>query len=374
MPALHHAGKYPFLLILVLVLEFSSSRTRAADPAWSRALAPRAWQFPRDHGAHPDFKTEWWYYTGNLATRDGRRFGYQLTFFRQGLRLPEEKSSSRWALTDLYFVHFTVTDVHHDKFHYAEKLNRGALGQVETSTTGMDLRVENLRVKTIGPDRYQLLAENGEFGLSLEVVAAKPLVLQGNKGLSQKAADPGNASHYYSYSRMDSSGTIRIGKESFPVTGLSWFDHEFSTSSLAANQVGWDWFSIQLDQGEELMLYQVRRQDGSKDPLSNGTWVLADATVPLQSGDFTIEALGSWKSPVKGTYPAGWKLTIPKLEAVLEVRPQIADQELRLSALSDFAYWEGSCRIEGTVKGKKVGGYGYTELTGYAAPIGLEMK
>lgn len=372
MPSIHPNGKT--LLLSVFLLTLLSSFLRAADPAWSRALAPRAWQFPRDHGAHPDFKTEWWYYTGNLAARDGRRFGYQLTFFRQGLRLPEEKSSSRWALTDLYFVHFTVTDVKGGKFHYAEKLNRGALGQVETSTTGMDLRVENLHIKTIGPDRYQLLAENGEFGLSLEVTAAKPLVLQGDKGLSQKAPEPGNASHYYSYSRMDSTGTVRIGKESFPVTGLSWFDHEFSTSSLASNQVGWDWFSIQLDQGEELMLYQVRRQDGGKDPLSNGTWVLADATVPLRSGDFTIEALGFWKSPAKGTYPSGWKLTIPKLEAVLEVRPQVADQELRLSALSDFAYWEGSCRIEGTVKGKKVAGYGYTELTGYAAPIGLEMK
>jgi len=284
------------------------------------------------------------------------------------------KSASRWALTDLYFAHFTLTDVENEKFHYAEKLSRGALDQAEASTAGMFLRLENWRIQTIGPDRYQLIAENPDFALSLEVSAEKPLVLEGNKGLSQKAPDPGNASHYYSYTRMKSTGTVRIGKESFPVSGLSWFDHEFSTSSLAADQVGWDWFSMQFDQGEELMLYQVRRQDGGKDSLSNGTWVFADSSQTLKSGDFTIEALDYWQSPVKGRYPSGWKISIPKLDAVLEVHPQVKDQELRLTALSNFAYWEGTCRIEGTVKGRKVQGYGYTELTGYAAPIGMEMK
>jgi len=361
-------------LCFILLYSFTHSLLPAADPAWSRATAPRDWQFPRDHGAHPDYKTEWWYFTGNLATQDGRRFGYQLTFFRQGLRLSELKSTSRWTLTDLYFAHFTITDVKNDKFHFTEKLNRGSLGQVETSTTGMFLRMENWRIQTIGPDRYQLLAENDEFGLSLEVAAVKSLVLQGNKGLSQKGAEPGNASHYYSYTRMKSSGTIRIGKESFPVNGLSWFDHEFSTSSLSADQAGWDWFSIQLENGEELMLYQIRRQDGSKDPLSKGTWVLEKAGIPLQANDFTIEATDQWKSPLKGKYPASWKITIPKLEAVLEVRPQVKDQELRLSALSEFSYWEGTCKVEGIVKGQKVTGYGYTELTGYASPVGPEMK
>ncbi len=342
---------------------------------WERAKEPRAWSFPRDHGAHPEFKTEWWYFTGNLSSPDGQNFGYQLTFFRQGLRRGPA-SPSRWNLRDLYFGHFTVTDVGKSKFHHREKIDRGALGTSRYSEERMDLDLDGWTVRQTGPERFHLQARDNGLALDLHVEAAKTMVLHGDRGLSQKGPQPGNASHYYAFTRLKSTGTLTVDGRTFEVSGWSWFDHEFSTSILGPDQIGWDWFSLQLDNGEELMVYQIRKTDGTADPLSKGTWIHADGShVHLPSSAFSIEPTGRWTSRVSGaTYPSGWLIRVPEFETKLTVQPQLADQELKLSGLAQFYYWEGSCRISGLARGQPVTGFGYAELTGYATPLGQELR
>ncbi|GAB4254606.1 MAG: lipocalin-like domain-containing protein [Candidatus Methylacidiphilales bacterium] len=342
---------------------------------WQRATEPRAWSFPRDHGAHPEFKTEWWYFTGNLRSQDGEAFGYQLTFFRQGLR-PGPPSPSRWSLRDLYFGHFTVTDVARGTFHHREKIDRGALGISRYSEERMDLLLDGWTIQQIGPDTFHLRANSDGLALDLRVEAVKPMVFHGDRGLSQKGPQPGNASHYYAYTRLQSTGTLTVDGRSVEVSGWSWFDHEFSTSVLGPDQIGWDWFSLQLETGEELMVYQIRKADGTADPLSKGSWIRADGSrVHLPSSAFFIEPTGHWTSRVSGaTYPSGWIIRVPEFQAELMVQPQVADQELKLSGLAPFYYWEGSCRISGKAFGKSVKGFGYAELTGYAAPLGQELR
>lgn len=357
-------------LCLILLL----SLTGQSDP-WRRATEPWPWSFPRDHGAHPDFRTEWWYFTGNLAAENGDRFGYQLTFFRQGLRRGDP-SPSRWALRDLYFGHFAITDVARRKFHHREKIDRGALGTSRYSEEDMNHDLDGWTIRQLGPGTFHLKAEDRGIALDLRVEAAKPMIFHGDRGLSQKGPEPGNASHYYAFTRLASTGTVTVDGKTFPVTGSSWFDHEFSTSLLGPNQIGWDWFSLQFDTGEELMVYQIRLTDGSPDPLSKGSWIRKDGTrVHLPSSAFLIQPTGQWRSRVSGaTYPSGWIIRVPEFGAELRVEPQLADQELKLSALADFYYWEGSCRISGTIGGQPVNGFGYAELTGYAAPLGRELR
>jgi predicted secreted hydrolase len=348
----------------------------AHGDGWARALAPRDWVFPRDHGVHADYKTEWWYFTGNVADAEGRRFGYQLTFFRQGLAPELKLTRSAWAVKDVYFAHFTITDTAGGRFHFAEQAGRGVRDMAGASSERMEVWIDGWRVETTGPETYRLSASSEGMTLDLTVAAEKPPVLQGEKGLSQKAAAPGNASNYYSYTRLETRGSIGLGGDRFEVAGTSWFDHEFSTSSLAGDQVGWDWFSIQLGNGEELMLYRMRRKDGSADPFSNGTLVGKDgAQTHLGPDDFRIMPKGTWKSPKTGAiYPSGWEIGLPRLETVLQVVPQLKDQELTLEQIGKLSYWEGSCRIEGMRKGVPVSGWGYTELTGYDKPVGGELK
>ncbi|MFQ3671056.1 MAG: lipocalin-like domain-containing protein, partial [Verrucomicrobiia bacterium] len=342
---------------------------------WKRATEPHTWSFPRDHGAHPDYRTEWWYFTGNLTAPQGDRFGYQLTFFRQGLRRADP-SPSRWSLRDLHFGHFAITDIARSTFHHREKIDRGALGTSHYSQERMDLDLDGWTIRQLGPETFHLHARDRNLALDLRLNAAKPMVFHGDRGLSQKGPQPGNASHYYAFTRLASEGTLTVGNRTFTVTGWSWFDHEFSTSLLGPDQIGWDWFSLQLDHGEELMVYQIRRTDGSPDPLSKGSWIHQDGTlVHLPSSAFTIQPTGQWKSRVSGaTYPSGWVIRVPERQAEFHVQPQLNDQELRLNALAPFYYWEGTCRISGTINGQPVTGSGYAELTGYAAPLGQEIR
>ena len=336
---------------------------------FARADHPREFTFPVDFGPHFDFQTEWWYYTGNLETEDGRHFGYELTFFRRALLPPDEVSrrSSDWGTNHIYMGHFTITDVVAGEFHAFERFARGAAQLAGADNNPYHVWLEDWFVQQSGPNEYELFASNEGFEIRLSMTDEKGPVLQGDAGLSQKGPQPGNASYYYSQTRLLTHGELEIDGETFRVDGASWKDHEISTSAMSEGQVGWDWFSIQLDNGYDLMLYQVRREDGNVDPFSSGTLVSPDGkTASLALRDFSVETQDTWRSPHSGAiYPMGWKVRIPSANLEIELSPHLVDQELNLS----FIYWEGAVRISGHQGGEAVGGNGYVEMTGYAQPF-----
>ena len=339
---------------------------------WRQAIGPWSWMFPRDHGAHPDFKTEWWYFTGNLQDAQRRKFGYQLTIFRQGVQFTPAQSRSKWAVRDFYFGHFTISDLGAGAFHVAERVSRGALGEAKAATGRMDVLLGPWSIEQgEGTEQIHLVAREADMAIDFEARPLKPVVLEGVGGFSRKADAVGDASYYYSYPRLATEGSLRLGDRTVAVSGQSWFDHEFSTSLLGTNQVGWDWFCIQLDNGEEIMLYAMRDKSGAIDPVSEGTWVKADGTSErLAPGSFSIVKQGSWHSARSGaTYPAGWHVLVPGHRADLTVSPALSDQELRLAKMGTLDYWEGACATQGTVEGAAVSGVGYTELTGYAGAL-----
>jgi len=357
---------------------FAAEPSPAPREAWQRAIGPWAWSFPRDHGAHPAFKSEWWYFTGNLKDEaSGGPFGYQLTIFRQGVQITPAQKNSAWAVRDFYFGHLTISDLAAGQFRVAEKVSRGALGEAHAATDRMDVAIGPWSIEQDAPrEVYHLAAREGDMALALEAHPLKPLVLEGVKGLSQKSSGVGEASYYYSYPRLATSGTLTLAGKAYGVSGLSWFDHEFSTSSLGQDEAGWDWFCIQLENNEEIMLYALRDKSGAIDPASEGTWVRADGTTErLAPGSFTVEKTATWPSPHSGAiYPAGWRVSIPGHQAELTVAPALADQELNLTKMGKLSYWEGACTISGSVAGAAVKGVGYTELTGYAGALQMELK
>ena len=350
--------------------QLSLSDTLAAEEsaAYARALAPRPFVFPADHGPHPEFKTEWWYYTGNLAAEDGRRFGYQLTFFRIALTPEPIPRPSAWGANQLTMAHFAVTDAAGKRFVSAERFARNALGLAGAQAAPFRVWLEDWQASgppESFPMRLQAGSEQAAIDFTLE--AGKPVVLQGERGLSRKSAEAGNASYYYSLTRMPTRGILRLGEEEFQLAGHSWLDREWSTSALAPDQTGWDWFALQLDDGHELMYYQLRRQDGSPDPASAGVWVRPDGSSQgLGQGGLTLETTNTWTSPRGGRYPAGWRLRLGRENLDLAIEPLLADQELDVT----IRYWEGAVRISGERNGQPVSGYGYVELTGYAADGG----
>jgi predicted secreted hydrolase len=344
------------LAVLVLACNQKPTQPQAAlsvaetlrgtnEAGYAKALAPREFHFPEDHGPHPDFRTEWWYYTGNLETRDGRRFGFQLTFFRSALAPEMPARASAWATRQAYLAHFTITDVAGKRFRSFERWGRGALGLAGAQGDPFRVWIGDWSA-TAAKDAFpvRLHAAQGDATLDLSLQEGKPPVLQGDRGLSRKSAEPGNASYYYSLPRMPATGTLRLGNESFQVTGDAWMDREWSTSSLGKDQTGWDWFALQLGGGREIMLYQLRRQNGaadpSADPASSGTVIGPAGEVRhLGLGDFSLTVLDHWKSPRNGAvYPSRWRLRIPAEDLDLEIAPLLADQELDVS----FRYWEGS--------------------------------
>lgn len=382
-----------WLIVLVLALYGCAPRALAVEQAsaqvvnllplegagqFERIEGPRPLTFPVDHGPHPEYQTEWWYYTGNLAGLDGQRFGYQLTFFRRAL-LPEDQRierSSAWALEQVYMAHFTVTAAQPPAgvpaFRSFERFERGAAGLAgATGQPAYSVWLRDWQVQQTAPDTYLLQAAAGDARLALTLVDRKGIILQGDQGYSQKGPEAGNASLYYSQTRLESSGELTLGGTTYPVQGFSWLDREISTSALSAGQVGWDWFALQLDDGSELMAYVLRRADGSIDRFSSGNWIAPDgSTTPLTRDDFQIEALDSWVSPHSGgTYPAQWQIDVPGQDLSVTVTPLVADQELDVS----FVYWEGAVRVEGTRAGQPVSGYGYVELTGYADSLEGEV-
>ncbi|MGD8517910.1 MAG: lipocalin-like domain-containing protein [Anaerolineae bacterium] len=369
-----------FVVVLVGVValiwpreeSFVQARLIAPDSdstGYLRAEGPMPLDFPAAHGPHPEYQTEWWYYTGNVQTDAGRAFGYQLTFFRRALAPPDQRPvrESAWATDQVYMAHLALTDVAEERYQAFERFSRGAAGLAGAQAVPYRVWLEDWSVEEVEPGVILMRAAQDDVALELRLADSKGPILHGDRGFSPKGPQPGNASYYYSLTRLETSGRIRIGDESHEVRGLSWMDHEFSTSGLAADQVGWDWFSMQIDDGSELMVFQLRTEDGGIDPYSSGTFIAPDgATRTLDRSEFEIRVTDTWRSPHTGAvYPAGWTIAVPAVELELEIEPYIADQELTVS----YAYWEGAVWIEGERAGRPVRGAGYIEMTGYAASM-----
>ncbi|MBI5667713.1 MAG: carotenoid 1,2-hydratase [Chloroflexi bacterium] len=341
---------------------------------FTRAIGRWDWRFPRDFGAHPAFQTEWWYYTGNVETADGRHFGYQFTIFRRALTpqpiLAEGEgndSASEWRASQIYMAHFAVTDVAGGRYFHEQRFSRGSAG-LAGAVVEPRYRVwlEGWQVAAQDDEarRTHITAQGANFAVELALEQVKPPALQGDNGLSPKSDEPGNASYYYSLTRLLTNGTITINGETFAVSGTTWKDHEFSTSALGEGAQGWDWFGLQLDDNRELMLGQIRLNNGGREPAFGGLLVNPDgSTRYLNASDFTLDVTATWTSPHTGAvYPAGWNITVNTGDADplnLTLTPLLADQELHGGGNVD--YWEGAVRITGDATG-----YGYAELTGYA--------
>jgi len=346
---------------------------------YQRALPGRKIVFPADHYSHPDFKTEWWYYTGHLTTDSGKRYGYQVTFFRFGLRDRQKESKSAPLFTELYMAHFALSDVAGKKFIFRERINRGIAGKAGgrgyndragAATERYLVWHEDWKVEgDVSKHAIQVNDRGTELRLSLKSLKAP--VLHGQNGLSQKGEGEGRASYYYSLTRMQTEGELTINGKKEKVRGLTWMDHEFGSNQLTDAQMGWDWFSIQLDNQTELMLYLMRRKDGSIDPYSSGTLVSSNGpTKHLKLNDYRVEVLERWKSPKSGAnYPMKWQVRIPSEEIELEITPAFPDQELITNRSTRVTYWEGAVQIRGKARGQVVNGNGYVEMTGYAGKL-----
>jgi predicted secreted hydrolase len=344
--------------------------SEAADPTgFARAIEPYQWDFPQDFGPHPEYQTEWWYYTGNVQTEDGRQFGYQLTFFRRALSPLEQATlrPSNWGTNQVYMGHFAISDIDARQHFSYEQFARGAAGLAGAQSSPFRAWLGAWEVLEVAPGDYFLEATQGDIRLQVRLSNQKSPVLQGTEGLSQKGPEPGNASYYYSQTRLATTGTVQTPDGVFQVEGLSWMDHEFSTSALSEGQVGWDWFSIQLEDGTDLMVFQIRREDGSIDPFSSGTLVLPNGeTKSLAREDFTIQPLDTWQSPeTQAEYPSRWQIQLRDFDLTLEITPLMTDQEMNVS----YAYWEGAVVISAQSGEQQVSGFGYVELTGYTASM-----
>ena len=334
---------------------------------YARALDPRPFSFPADHGKHPRYRNEWWYVTGNLDGADGERFGFELTIFRFSLAPAEGQDgaprSSAWATNQVYIGHFAVTDVEAEDFYVAERYARGALGLAGARAEPLRVWLENWYLQTATGADWRLYAKDRDVELSLTLRPLKPPVPNGREGLSQKSVEPGNASYYYSMPRLKAEGMLTIAGDMHEVSGLAWLDREWGSSALSSNQEGWDWFALQLSDGSDLMFYQLRRTDGRPDPHSAGTWILADgSSMHLSHDEVLLQVRDYWDSPRGGRYPMAWSLEIPRLALELQVDPVLKAQELE----TEVRYWEGAVDVAGRRAGKAVEGRGYVELTGYA--------
>jgi predicted secreted hydrolase len=350
----------------LLFLQPAAGQYRVALPGYR-------YEFPRDHFNHPDFQTEWWYYTGNLKSAEGHKFGFELTFFRQAVSRDPAKTAT-WDMKDLYLAHLALSDLDGGKFYHAERTNRSGPGLAGASETSGRIWNGNWQILGGEGDEQKLQAIQEQFQLHLTLHSEKPPVIHGEHGVSQKAEGEGHASHYISLTRVATTGSIELGGKKFGVSGTSWMDHEFFTHQLAAEQTGWDWLSVQLDDNTELMLFHIRRKDGSIDPYSSGTYVDAQGrTTHLHERDFVLEPLaGTWKSPATGAdYPVHWKIAVPKLGIELEVKPPLESQELPGRSKLAPTYWEGAIVLSGKRNAPAINGVGYLEMTGYDRAVQL---
>ena len=375
-PSLYRSILLGACLVALLIFRFEAA-AQDAGAEYRIVTRPCNLTFPRDHGAHPGFRTEWWYYTGNLQTDGQRSFGFQLTVFRRRIRPPatqpvRTESTSRWRTRQIYFGHAAVTDISGGRHLTAESIARGALGLSGVRQSGLRTTVSlNKWSIDIRPGIHRLQAVTDDFSLDLQLRPQKPPVLHGDRGYSRKGDSEERASCYYSFTRLQTAGRIRIGEMETAVTGASWMDHEFSTTSLQAGIVGWDWFSLQLDNGMDLMIYLLRQEEGRYHPASSSTLVDADGSpVHLTAPDFTVSVRDTWKSPQsQATYPSAWAIRIAPAGIDLIVRTRLEDQEMVTPATAGITYWEGSVAAAGTAKGEPVTATGYVELTGYAGTL-----
>ncbi len=342
-------------------IDVASALGGAADPGFLRAETPRAFAFPADHAAHPGFRNEWWYFTGNLAGADGRRFGFQLTFFRIQLSPSPTVRASAWATDTVWMAHFALSDGKRARHRAFERYARGAAGLAGATPSPTEVWLDDWRVLIPTDTTAEWRIEAAEQGVALRLALTpeRAVVLQGERGLSQKSAEPGNASYYYSIPRLRARGEIELDGERHPVSGLAWLDREWSTSALGPDQVGWDWFALQLDDGTDLMFYQLRQRDGGVDPHSKGSISNGASTLSLASDDLAVRVTEHWTSPSGVRYPAAWRLHLPRIGRALTVRPVFNAQEMDLSV----RYWEGA--VDVLDEHDAVIGRGYVELAGY---------
>jgi len=341
------------------------------EDGW-RAVEPGlALEYPRDHGSHPAYRTEWWYLTGELADEaSGERFGFQLTLFRSGMDpRPLEADQSPLRLRHVFAGHLALTEIARGRARFAERLRRGGTPLAFASERDLEVRVEDWTLARGADDELALRAGDPAqgFALELELAPRKALVLHGERGYSRKGGGAGNASAYASWTRLAASGTLARDGRELAVRGEAWFDHEFGSSVLPEGVVGWDWLALRLDGNAELMLFRLRRADGTLDPASAGTWVAPDGSArPLRSSDFELRATTTWTSPrSRGVYPAGWTLRVPSEGLDVALFPEEADCEWNTAASTGVTYWEGPLRVSGSRAGS-----GYAELTGYAGSMG----
>jgi len=364
-----------YFVVLLALISFTSM---IFGQEFKRALPGRTFSFPQDHFSHPEFKTEWWYYSGHLYSQEKKSYGYQLTFFRTGLNRETRNQKSKWSIKDLYFAHLAITDESKKKFGYLEKISRGSLGEAgasayKASEKTFRIWIEDWSIEGKGPamQNHSLKAGDKNCGIELLLTPEKNPVIHGQNGISQKAEGEGYASHYYSITRLKTVGKILLRNKEIPVQGISWMDHEFGSSQLREYQAGWDWFSIQLANNMELMFYQIRWKNGKVDPYSSGTIIFPDGTYQhLAKREFQIEVLERWKSPKSGAvYPSNWKIKVPGHQIELTLSPTVKNQELITKESTRVTYWEGSVNVEGKYQGSSISGMGYAELTGYAEPF-----
>ena len=331
------------------------------------------YSFPHDHGSHESFQTEWWYFTGHLFTDTGRRFGYELTFFRRGMDHPDAwKNPSAWAIRHLYLAHLALTDEAAHQFRMAEKISRAGIQKAGALPGRLRVWIDHWSAQAIpgSPHRFHLQAEGEDFSIDLVVESQKPPIVHGIEGVSQKGEEAEETSHYYSLTRLTTTGTVQVRGTVMPVKGESWMDHEFGSADLAEGLVGWDWFSLQLANGQEIMAYWLREADGSFAPASSGTLVNRDGTSQrLAREEMEVKVKQYWTSPKSGArYPSQWQFIIPSRDMTLRLVPRMADQELITAQSTGVTYWEGSVDVTGTLKGRPIDGRGYVELTGYTKP------
>jgi predicted secreted hydrolase len=339
------------------------------DAAYARPMEPVEFDFPAVHGPHPEYRTEWWYYTGNLTGEDGREFGYQLTFFRSALApdMPERESSL--ATNQMYMAHFALTDAaasHHVSF---ERFSRGSADLAgATGEPVFEVWLESWSARQIEPGVMHLQAtaeqDDQTYAIDLTMRETREPLLHGDQGLSQKSPEAGNANYYYSLVQMETTGTVTTADERMDVTGLSWMDHEFGTSALSGDTTGWDWFSVTLDNDMVFMFGEFHNGQGEGRYVYEGTLAYPDGRrFSLNDADFELEALDTWRSPRSGiVYPHTWRVTFPEHDIELFIEPIIQDQEMAVS----FVYYEGATHVRGSVEGEPVTGRGYVELTGYS--------
>ncbi len=336
---------------------------------WQRVEPGTALVFPRDHGSHPAQRTEWWYLTGHLSTEEGAVYGFQFTIFRQGIDpSPPREGESRQRAHHVFAGHLALADVTGARLLLAERVRRES-PLAGAATDDLDLHLEDWTLARASDGRVQLDAGDAaaDIHLALKLDPTRPLVLHGDRGHSQKGPAPGNASMYTSWTRLAARGSLAIGGRKLDVHGQAWFDHEFGTSQLPAGTIGWDWFSVQLDDGRDLMLYRLRDERGEPSEFSSGTLVDKEGrAIPLARSDFVIDALTSWRSPrTHASYPASWRVRVPAQDIDLQLVPLVPDCELDTTRSTGVIYWEGPIRVEGSATGR-----GYAELTGYAGSLG----